>query len=87
MYKSESAVMPKIRELTEAERCQIVFLNSQGMSQVKITEKVGCSRRAVKYTIKGYLPVYLFLIKIYPKVDENDIHLLHNIDFWKDYNI
>ncbi|KAI4463942.1 transposable element-related [Holotrichia oblita] len=46
--------MPKIRELTQAERGQIVLLHSQNMSLAAIAKQMKCSRCAVRTTIKRY---------------------------------
>ncbi|EZA62155.1 hypothetical protein X777_03762 [Ooceraea biroi] len=46
--------MPKIRELSEGERAQIVLLHSLNMSQVKITKQMKCSRYAVQLTLKRF---------------------------------
>lgn len=44
--------MPKTRELTIAERSQIVLLHSQGMSQRKIAKQLKCSLCGVQTTLK-----------------------------------
>lgn len=46
--------MPKTRELTIAERSQIVLLSTLGWSQVAIAKKMICSRCAVQFTLKRY---------------------------------
>lgn len=46
--------MPKRRELTVAERSQIVLLHSQGWSQQKIAKQMKHSRHAIQVTLKRY---------------------------------
>lgn len=44
--------MPKICELSLLKRVEIQVLHKQGISQVKISKIVKCSRRAVQFTLK-----------------------------------
>lgn len=46
--------MPKVRELTQGERAQIVLLHSQRKTITAIAKKIKCSRCAVRTTIKRY---------------------------------
>lgn len=46
--------MPKKKELTIAQRSQIVLLSSEGNSQVQISKKMKCSRCAVQTTLKRF---------------------------------
>lgn len=46
--------MPKKKELTVAERSQIVLLSREGYSQVQISKKFKCSRCAVQTTLKRF---------------------------------
>lgn len=46
--------MPKTRELTEAERGQIVILRSQGMSISAIARTIKCVRSTVRATIQRH---------------------------------
>lgn len=46
--------MPKIRELTEVERGQIVLLRSQSKTLAAIARIMKCSRCAVRTTLKRY---------------------------------
>ena len=47
--------MPKIRELSEFERGQIIAHHNDGLSQRKIAEKMKCSRCAVQTTLKRFM--------------------------------
>lgn len=46
--------MPKTKELTVAERAQIVLLSTQGCTQSEIARRMKCSRCAVQTTLKRY---------------------------------
>ncbi|XP_077288683.1 uncharacterized protein LOC143913044 [Arctopsyche grandis] len=46
--------MSQNRELEEWQRANIVLLNSQGMSELKIAQKMNCSRGAVQSTLKRF---------------------------------
>lgn len=55
--------MPKTRELTEAERAQIVLLHSQKMTLSAIARRMKCSRCAVRTAIKRYQETGLYANK------------------------
>lgn len=55
--------MPKVRELTHAERGQIVLLHSQNMTLAAIARKIKCSRCAIRTTITRYRETGMFTNK------------------------
>lgn len=46
--------MPKFKQISFEKRAHIIALHKEGLSQVKIAEKVKCSRNGVQTTIKRY---------------------------------
>lgn len=55
--------MPKVRELTQGERGQIVLLHSQNMTLAAIARRMKCSRCAVRTTITRYRETGMFTNK------------------------